>query len=76
MRSRKTVDVSRYAQTLQIALGRATTDPERKAFIFALECLLMDSHNYRGFQYRQDYKNRENIPGWSEYDRVYYLPPS
>lgn len=73
MRNRKTVDVLAYARSLQVALTLATTDPERKALIFALEHLLHESNNYHGFQYRQSYLDRENIPGWSEYDRVYYL---
>lgn len=59
---RKTIDVKPYARKLQKAIELAETEQERKALVFAIELLLHESGNYRG------YSQFDALGEWTRYD--------
>ena len=69
-RPRKTVEVAEMAAKLQRAIVMPELDSERRgALCWALETLLLDSGNYKGFAYVGGFRPGE--PDFDEYLRTY-----
>ena len=72
--TRKTIPVAELAHKLQHAISQNTiSEDERRSLVWALETVLHDSGNYRGFQF--DTRNDGTEAGGPNYyRRTYYLP--